>query len=145
MGTRTIFDSDTLRWAFYLDSGTDIDDTGSPVLDGYILRPSLIHVAVRCPWCQRSHLHGSGGADQVKAGGMRVADGHRAAHCTSPASPFRQDGYVVRTVGFVDQTEFEKRKAECVVCGRGKRGGGDQPFHARCESKYWSRFEMTEG
>ena len=38
-----------------------------------------------CPFCQRWHRHGRG-------------EGHRAAHCTSPESPFNETGYVLKLI-----------------------------------------------
>lgn len=135
-----IFDNPTIRWAFYLDTGTDLDQRGRPVLEGHILQPRLLHVAVWCPWCQTPHRHGAGGPGMVKAEGLRAADGHRVAHCTDPRSPFKRDGYVVQAVGYEDHATYQRRKTDCVVCGRGRRRGPDQPFHAGCEREYWRRF-----
>jgi hypothetical protein len=36
-----------------------------------------------CPHCRKHHTHGAG-------------EGHRVAHCTSPASPFKATGYSIR-------------------------------------------------
>jgi hypothetical protein len=35
---------------------------------------------VWCPHCRRDHIHGAG-------------EGHRAAHCADPESPYRLTGY----------------------------------------------------
>ncbi len=36
-----------------------------------------------CPFCKAYHYHGAG-------------PGHRVAHCASPASPFRDGGYILK-------------------------------------------------
>lgn len=136
----THFDNPTIRWAFYIDSGIDLDEEGRPVLEGHILQPNLIHVAVWCPWCQKPHRHGAGGPERVKALGLEAANGLRGAHCLDPHSPFRRDSYVVRAVGYADSAEYHKRQRKCVVCGKVRRSGPDQPYHTKCADQYWKRF-----
>lgn len=36
----------------------------------------------RCDWCETIHSHGQG-------------EGHRAAHCEKPGSPYKDTGYVL--------------------------------------------------
>lgn len=60
-----------------------------PVLSAYDTGKSLI---VWCAHCRRWHFHGrcNGGSD---------GDGHRAAHCYKPGSPYDRTGYVIRYIG----------------------------------------------
>jgi len=60
--------------------------------DGCPVLPAFVHddgqVNVWCIYCGAWHHHGGG-------------DGHRAAHCSHPDSPYRETGYVLRQVGLV--------------------------------------------
>lgn len=60
-----------------------------PVLPAYDTGKSLI---VWCAHCRRWHFHGrcNGGSD---------GDGHRAAHCYKPGSPYDRTGYIIQYVG----------------------------------------------
>ena len=57
-----------------------------------------------CPYCRRNHFHGACINPEHYRRGVPcdcprgAADGHRRAHCTSPASPFRLNGYLIEEV-----------------------------------------------
>ena len=64
-------------------------DSNTPELPAYDTGKSLI---VWCAHCRRWHSHGrgNGGSD---------GDGHRAAHCIEPESPYSRTGYALRHAG----------------------------------------------
>jgi hypothetical protein len=84
---------------------------GMPVL---LAVRSGVQLAAWCPYCRREHWHGAhdtarcggAGCPCPRHGGYRgpclcppgTGDGHRAAHCASPASPLRATGYWIMEV-----------------------------------------------
>lgn len=54
-----------------------------------LCRGDDIHLSFWCPFCQKFHLHGSGG------GKIEESLGDRAAHCFVTSSPFNETGYIL--------------------------------------------------
>jgi len=48
-----------------------------------------------CPFCRKYHRHGRG-------------DGHRAAHCTNPDSPYNETGYIIRMMSKKELRDIRK-------------------------------------
>lgn len=67
-------------------------------------------------WCShelRWHRHGSACAcDDDPCSCFGSGDGHRSAHCTCRASPYRNTGYVLREVGELTYEILKRRPAE---------------------------------
>ena len=61
-----------------------------PILLAYVSDDGIQLVAW-CPFCRKNHYHGSCGDPTGKAG-----EGHRAAHCIDPTSPFKETGYILK-------------------------------------------------
>jgi hypothetical protein len=76
-----------------------------------------VHLTFPCPWCRTNHWHGAHDStrcrdprcpcprhiDYHRTRGpclcpLGTGNGHRAAHCTEPSSPFKATGYVVKEV-----------------------------------------------
>ena len=56
----------------------------TPELDAYATASQTV---VWCRYCRIWHAHGAG------------ASGDMVAHCTSPGSPYRETGYILRPAG----------------------------------------------
>lgn len=67
------------------------------------------HLIVWCQYCEKDHFHGvCSGCPSCPAQKTRgrkhctcptgSGDGHRAAHCSNPESPYRARGYFIREV-----------------------------------------------
>lgn len=79
----------------------------APTLDAR-RSPDGTHLMVWCLYCNREHSHGrhSDTYDCPHAWDRRdtctcptgTGDGHRAAHCGDPASPYANTGYIVREI-----------------------------------------------
>lgn len=51
-------------------------------------------LAFWCRWCRREHLHGAGGHQHgARRPSVGYRYGHKTAHCTADASPYRRSGY----------------------------------------------------
>ncbi|WP_425343064.1 hypothetical protein [Priestia megaterium] len=50
-----------------------------------------------CPYCIEFHHHG-------------VGEGHRQAHCTNEASPFKETGYILKKPGTKEKAVIEDMK-----------------------------------
>ena len=95
-------------------------ETTIPTLPAYRTRAGS-QLAVWCEHEQRWHRHGA------VSGTPGDGDGHRAAHCTCPNSPYDVHGYFVEEVGrlttTVQRQHRETRRAGCPSCrdtGKGR-------------------------
>lgn len=79
----------------------------SPTLDARRSRDGR-QLIVWCLYCARDHFHGRHSEtndcsytrdyDEPCTCPLGTGDGHRAAHCHDPSSPYANSGYVIREV-----------------------------------------------
>ena len=100
--------------------------TGAPTLDAYVTEDRA-NACIWCAHCVRWHRHGHVDPTTAELG---AGNGHRAAHCHDPASPYDDRGYYIREVAWwPDRPHW----GELPVICRGCR----QPFRRNRHQRRW--------
>ena len=68
-------------------------------------RPAIFsQIKVWCEYCNRYHIHG-------------FPEGHRAAHCTNPKSPYNKTGYFIKLESEeIDNFRRDQKRLEHCNC-----------------------------